>query len=226
MTIRHQTSDVRLQQSGFTFVELVIAATILAILTVGIATHLRGGVVVWRRATQVTEALQRQRVALERLERDLANAIVYDVRADDDVYGPQEGALPWPQFTGDVLGWYTVAPPGRDAGGVRHVTYTCAEVEGVTGLWRTAQTLGAARRRQSAPAPQLLLPGCETLRAQFGYQPAEGGIELEWLARWDDPLTLPRLMEVSLDLDSGATLTRVLSAGSGVLPPVETGAGP
>src|SRR3989338_7112977 len=76
---------------GFTLVELLIAATMMSVLFIGLGGHLRGGIEVWRQTTQRVDALQRQRVTLDRLERDLANGIVYDAR--DEAYGVEEGEL-------------------------------------------------------------------------------------------------------------------------------------
>ena len=81
---------------GFTLVELLIAATMMSVLFIGLGSHLRGGIAVWRQTTQRVDALQRERVALDRLERDLANSVIYDQR--DTAYGVEEGKLPPPQF--------------------------------------------------------------------------------------------------------------------------------
>ena len=39
------------RQAAFTLVELLIAATMMSILVVGLSAHLRGGLTVWRRVT-------------------------------------------------------------------------------------------------------------------------------------------------------------------------------
>ena len=68
----------RSTRAGLTFVELLMAATIFAILAVGFSAHLRGGVLAWRRATSTLERLQEIRVVYDRLGSDLTNAIVFD----------------------------------------------------------------------------------------------------------------------------------------------------
>jgi type II secretory pathway pseudopilin PulG len=211
----------RLQQTGFTFVELLIAATMMSILFVGLATHLRGGLSVWHHATETVDALQRQRVALDRFERDLANAIVYDDR--ETSYGADEGELPWPQFGQTKLGWFTVLrttkqhPPA-----VRFVTYTCEQVGDTQGLWRTSQSVGEARATRQ-PTPELLLPGCEGLSARYAYLPSAGRLStqaesIEWHDEWaDSEKALPRLVEVSIQLGSGGRVTRVFAIPAGAL---------
>lgn len=213
------------RRSAFTFVELLIASTMIAVLFVGLGAHLRGGLTVWQRTTAMGEALQRQRVASDRLERDLANALVFDARKD--AYGGTTGQLPLPVFGDTTLSFFTVSPMGASGSpAIRFVTYACGEHGGTTGLWRTSQSVGAARARSPEPMPELLLPDCDALAFQYAYLPApEAGQpgrqplrELEWKSAWpddaDEPLRLPRLVEVSIEV-AGRQARRVCALPSG-----------
>ena len=201
--------------SGFTFVELLIAATMISVLIVGLAAHLRGGIIVWQRATQTTETLQRQRVALGRLERELASAIVYDER--DAVYGPEEGKLPWPEFGAHELQWFTVVPSTKKLPTVQFITYECKQVGETSGLWRTSQSIGEARAKTPQPTPELVLAGCEALNVRYAYLPSEQSKPLEWHEDWKDAYKeLPRLVSAAVVLPSG-TLQHVFSIPVGVL---------
>ena len=198
--------------------ELLIAATMISVLFVGLGTHLRGGLTVWQRTTATTDALQRQRVTFDRLERDLANAIVYDARAAS--YGDVKGQLPKPQFEAAALGVYTVS--AQPFPSVRFVTYACERVNGTPGLWRTSQSVGEARARIPQPTPDLVLPDCESMSFRYAYvlpkEAARAG--LEWKAQWPDSpgdaLKLPRLIEATLRV-SGSQIRRVCAIPSGVL---------
>ena len=210
-----------LRSEGFTLVELLIAATMMAVLFVGLGAHLRGGITVWRRATASEQTLQRRRVALDRLGRELADALIYDGRRD--TYEP-DGRLAAPQFSAAQLRWFTLAPTGRrQPAAVRFVTYACERHDGVKGLWRTSQSVDAWRSRQPA-APELLLTGCDQLTIRYAIQrlpdqPASDGDPVAWRATWDDSITtLPRLLAVSLKLDTGEDLTRVFAIPAGKLP--------
>ena len=206
---------------GFTLVELLIASTMIAVLFVGLGTHLRGGLTVWQRATYIGQMLQRRRVAFDRLERELANAIVYDARQGS--YGPDEGQLPWPQFGETSVQFFTVAPASsRQPATVRFVTYACGRVDGTEGLWRTSQSAGASRARNAVPAPTLVVSGCESLSFRYAYraESQEKSGTIEWRPDWPDdpnePLKQPRLIEVSLDV-SGRRAQRVVALTTGVL---------
>ncbi len=182
---------------GFTFVELLIAATMIAILIVGLASHLRGGIRVWQRATETTETIQRQRVALDQLERELAGAIVFDSR--DTAYGTEEGRLPAPAFGPHELRWFTVSPSATSGiGSVRYVTYTCGSIDDTAGLWRTSQSVREARLPSTPATPELVLPGCLELTLHYAYLPSDSAKPLEWYPEWNDAYKeLPRLISAS-----------------------------
>ena len=202
--------------TGFTFVELLIAAAMMSMLFVGLGAHLRGGLMVWQQVTLRGEAVQRQRALFDRLDRDLANAFIYDDRQES--YGEEFGRLPAPQFGEDALALFSIEriPGGPPA--VRLVTYRCEERDGTMGLWRTSQSLGAARAKLE-PAAELLLRGCSALWLQYAQRRdnSEGGLEWGPLA---DPgaLVLPRLIRVSLELGGGESMERVCAVPVGTLP--------
>ena len=205
-----------LRWTGFTFVELLIAAAMMSMLFVGLGAHLRGGLMVWHQATERGEALQRQRSVFDRLERDLANTFVYDSR--DDAYGADPGKLPSPRFGEDALTLFTVEHRSSSLPAVRVVTYRCEERGGAPGLWRTSQSIGEARAKLE-PAADLLLDGCSALSLRYAQSGSGDPGTLEWgpLAA-PETLVPPRLIEVSLELSSGARLQRVCVVPAGMLP--------
>ena len=215
-------SDVP-RRAGFTLVELLVAATMMAVLFVGLGAHLHGGIVVWRRATQMQERLQQRRLALDRLALDLANAFWYDdtQRASDAPY------LPRP-FEHHKLQWYTVTHTGAQSPDrVRFVTYNCGPIDGVSGLWRTSQSLDKLQAQPpQPPTAQRLLPDCERLVAQYAYRPpsADSVEPIIWNDEWDEARVknLPRLLNVSLQPASGVALSRRFTIPAGVFiePPV------
>jgi len=184
---------------GLTLVELLIAATMMSILFLGLTTHLRGGITVWQRVTQTGEAIQRQRIAWDWLERDLANAYPYtEARQEPD-------KLPDVQFSSNRLAFVTIQPARHesDHSTVRYVTYECVEHQGIQGLWRTSQTIGEARAKREA-LPVLLWTGCDSFTIQYAYLPAQPGGEpkpLEWNTECKQKLNekLPHLLKISLN---------------------------
>jgi len=204
---------------GFTLVELLIAATMMSVLFIGLGGHLRGGITVWRETTQRVDGLQRERVALDRFERDLANGIVYDAR--EEAYSTtEEGKPPPPQFTTSSLAWYSVFS-ATPLPAVKFVTYACESRDSVAGFWRTSQSLSEARTH-SEPVHELLLPDCEALKVRYAYLlPPDVAEAFEWRDQWlfEKELELPRLIEVTVRLASKRTVTRVMAIPQGSLKP-------
>ena len=209
------------RRTAFTLVELLIAATMMAILMAGLSAHLRGGMMVWRRATHTSEALQRRRVGLEQLERDLANAMRYYDQPGG--YGEAVGQAPPPRFEASLAGWYTVLG-GTDTRlpMVQYVRYECGDRDGAQGLWRVTQTVGQARLQQDGTA-ELLIPGCAAMALRYASEapPEQAGV-LSWSSVWNDPeASLPRLIELTLHLADGAQITRLVTIPIGVVPRVK-----
>lgn len=196
--------------AGFTFVELLIAATMMSILFVGLGTHLRGGVLVWRRTTDTAESLQQQRMAWGQLERDLANAILYEGQGDLEDLA---------QFGEAELRWFTVRPStSQQFGEIAFVTYGCASVDDAQGLWRTSQSISELLAGTEV-TPEQLVPSCEALSFQYAYLPVEDGVGLEWSGRWEYPEALPRLVAASAEFKPGQERREVFWIPSGVLQP-------
>ncbi len=209
----------------------------ISVLFVGLASHLRGGVVVWQHATETVEAVQRRSAAWDRLAKDLANAVVYDDR--EAAYGQGETPLPRPQFDGAHLAFFAVQRPAPgEPPSVRFVTYQCGRLDepGGTWLWRTSQSVGEARVNKRPPSPEPLLANCQQLSVAYAYLPssADGALgsgPLEWRGEWhESSQQLPRLLEVSLTLTSAKTnqpeagdqeRRRLLSVPSGILIPFQ-----
>lgn len=203
---------VRPRASGFTFVELLVAATMMSILWLGLSSHLRGGFIVWQQTTRRTEALQRERVAFERLERDLVNAFIYDPSG-------QLADVPALAAGSGRLSWTTLEPAGRgQPERVRVVGYECRAQDGQQGLWRSSQSVSEVRAQQAA-VPALLLPGCEELTVRFAYQPDGQAGTLRWETDWHRMTdALPGLVEVGVR--TGAhTGQRVLRVPAGIVEP-------
>lgn len=212
----------RLRRCGFTFIELLIASTMMAILFIGLGTYLRGGITVWRRATETSAALQEQRVGFERLERDLANAFIYNPAEP-----PTDPTAP--EFTADHVRWCTIQPSmGGQPARVQIVRYACTSVDGTPGLWRTVQPIAGG----VSAKPELMLAGCAGLNMSYAYLPDAETQPMEWQPEWKsekDQLQLPKLIRIELRLraDSGAerSLARSVIIPSGALKKFPSGAG-
>ena len=194
---------------GFTFIELIIAATIMSVLFVGLGTHLQGGVRVWRRVTGETETLRERHFALDQFRRELVNAIAYD---------PREEAVVAPYFGHTELRWVTVRPTtAARPGAVEYVTYRCAEQDGVQGLWRTGQAIGDVMARQ-AGTPVLLAAGCAELAVEYAYAASGTAGALQWRDTWTSTKEIPRLVALEGRFEPGRPFRELVWIPTGTLP--------
>jgi len=215
-TINNRQSNI-VNSIGFTLVELLIAATMMSILMIGLGSHLRGGLLVWRRTTESAEFLQRQRVALDRMARDLANAVAYqDVREDVP--------LPPASIATDSFQWVAAHQALAGVDSVRWVTYSCGPGEDPQGLWRTSRPLGGVRGGLEVSG-ELLLPGCVDLAIRYAYTAVEGSGTLEWRDEWLFPDEFPQAVEVTVRFESGREIRRVMAIPIGVLKSVQQAEG-
>lgn len=205
--IRREKRNVPL---GFTFVELMIAATMFSVLFIGLGSHLRGGLTVWQQTTRTVEVLQRQEAALDRLEHDLAHVVRYGD-------GREDVPLPPPVFDAGQLRFVTIEAAGSQRPTLRLVTYECRTQDGSPALVRTSQRLGEARAGLE-PSPQRLLDDCEALGLRYAYGPEVEGEPLAWGEQWLFPEEVPRLVEATLQLASGGAPQRVMAIPQGSLP--------
>ena len=198
---RYQGSR-RCCRGGLTFVELLLAVTMVAILFVGLGTHLRGGIVVWQRVTQSTQARQGVRMAIERMNRDLTGAFIFDDHPE--AYATQtEWALAPAELNNDSIAVYTAASRQWDEpSSVRRVSYWCGRVGEQTGLWRSSWSVAQVRAKKG-PDPELILADCEGLSLKYAYlrsdDPDRQSEPVEWHTAWQEtPKFLPRLIDVTL----------------------------
>ena len=212
-----------------TFVELLLAATMIAVLMVGFAAHLHGGVLAWRRAVAITEDVQRTRVALDQLGRDLSNAFDFDPAADQSTLQPPL------VIEASRLTFFSVR--STDAAGAPTAEPLVVTYELSNGkLVRLARGLREARAIAKGNAletaqPSVVLDGVNAWSIWFAYKPQDPTKgDLEWKPSWDYPNELPRLCEITITLKRGPKAAEAIRhtfvLPSGVLKAVPTGATP
>jgi len=193
-------------RAGLTFVELLIAATIFAILGVGLSSHLRAAMVVWRRTNDAADQSQRVRILLRRMGQDLANATVINPQPHADIHDV-------PHFGSAQLEFITVVP-GRDGqpqfARVQHVVYEVVpELSAIDaaahgpGLIRRAQSYAALRAGETMQSKttqtSVMLPGVpmsEGFELRYAYRSAEPRGWVFDRKPWSASDHVPRLVEV------------------------------
>lgn len=168
---------------GFTLVELLVSLSIFAVAAAALASAFSSGLTVWRRARRETSLRQAARATLERVGRDLRNALPVPGAA----FEGSDGAM--------TFYFYRPAPPlsSVDRSGIYRVTYRPAE-----GAWeRVESPVRPAEPVEEFPDPSPL-PG--SAHFSYAYAPSELDGALQWRSRWAPKEGLPAAVRVDLRL--------------------------
>ena len=215
--------------NGLTFVELLIAAMMFALLSVGLSYQLRGGITVWRRSQASTEQTQQVRMLLYTLARDCRNAILIDPAA----------ARPKPEFLPERLSLTTIEPAPTGVAGTPALVYVTYRIDGsgqANTLVRHSQPYDLAAAGDSGEERTMaLLSGIREFRLRYAHArptASEGDPKWVWKERWqaDEPWQaedgMPRFIELALTQAASpdravepVTLSLILDLPTGTLKP-------
>jgi MSHA biogenesis protein MshO len=81
----HALNNIRFKNSGFTLMELIIVIIIMGVMSVGIAGFIKLSTQTYLNVTERDELLANARFAVERLNREVRNALPNSIRTDNNV---------------------------------------------------------------------------------------------------------------------------------------------
>ncbi len=198
------------RQSGFTLLELLIALSVFAILSVMAYRGLAAVAEAKNRVEARSERLAALQLALGILERDLEQAIGRSVR---DEYGEARPALEGSTLGPELLrltraGWRN--PSGAPRSTLQRVAYQFRDRTLIRRHWRVLD-----RAQDSPPLERALLQRVHNVEVRFLDH------RLQWQGAWPpDPRAdlglLPRAVEITVELDDLGAIRRLFR-----LPPGE-----
>ncbi|MBI4355518.1 MAG: prepilin-type N-terminal cleavage/methylation domain-containing protein [Candidatus Omnitrophica bacterium] len=187
---------------GLTFVELLVAVTIFAILGAGVVAMFAGGVRTWRTIHRVSDANQRRRAALYQLTEDWRNAVWV--------------ANTEPVFTEDELRFVTrAADPTRATRhrlGMVWVRYRLEEQRGTQALRREQAPFLPGVKEPKATYATTILERVKAWQVSYATLSADVEPTVSWAETWDAP-ELPRGVRIEVTAATAQgdeTLTQVL----------------
>jgi general secretion pathway protein J len=183
---------------GFTLVELLVALTLLGLISVLLFGGLRFGARAWDAGESRLAALGEVEAVQTLLRRQLAQITVpRQVRTEDGRS---------PMFAGSAGSLRYVAPlPARTGLGGLYVfdLDTGGAGEGLSLAWRVHRPdVPLAERNQELAGERLLLPGAAAVRFSYygRHRPEE---PLAWRDDWDAASTMPLLIRVEVSFPAG-----------------------
>jgi len=179
----NKRSRLLLKHNGFTFVELLIALTIFAIVASGIYATLHTGFKIWSRGNVYISRNQSMRVFFDVLSSELVNAILYEPIGHTYLSGEVSFPAIIDVSTGNLIETELVS-----------ISYLFNSGEGV--ITRRCATLENGFDHAEAEE-YILLDDVESCHFSYCLEPAAEGEEYEWSEDWDEEY-LPRAIKINL----------------------------
>ncbi|MBN2097661.1 MAG: prepilin-type N-terminal cleavage/methylation domain-containing protein [Candidatus Omnitrophica bacterium] len=176
------------KNTGLTFVELMLAASIFAVLAVAVYSAFSTGISAWRSAQQAQNLLQDLRLSLDQISRDLENAVLY--------YPEEEGKI---NFVGEPnsISFYSLVDNFRSQlvyPELKKITYS---LDGeVLKRWEQSLAQALQETQEEDSFDQMLT---QVAGLEFFYRYGQED-ELNWQQSWNAQQSIPQGAQIKLTL--------------------------
>ncbi len=201
---------VRLR-AGFTLLELILSIAILSAVLVTIYSTLSMGSRAWEKGERDIEKVQRMRVVMDLLSREIKTAYPYKVTPSE-----LDAHKEFYAFDGkkDSLSFVSCVPLHGGSGKLSWLTFWVEEGQGLVVVERDALRSDIFKERETIDKDQMVVLDANATDIRFEYYRAEEGDtdeaaeeETAWEEKWDaeEEEELPRAVSVSVTfLDKAA----------------------
>lgn len=182
-----------------TFLELMLTLTIFAVVAITVYSTFGTGLSAWRKAQKTQQLYQDVRLGLNRIARDLENAVLYS----------QEPKFP--NFTGtkseisfySLVDTYRAIPQHPE---LRKITYSLDESTQI--LQRLEQNLPLPEEGEEieAEAQEALAEKIAALKFFYCYEDKDDDESYKWLDTWNNAEEVPQGVKIELALEEAGEL--------------------
>jgi len=194
-----------LPEKGFTLLELILSIGILSIVLVTIYATLSMGSRTWEKGERDIEKIQRERVVMNLLSREIKSAFPYKVTPSE-----LDDHKEFYAFDGkeDSISFVSGVPLRGERGGLSWLTFLVEEDLGLVVIERDALRADIFEERDSLNKDDMEVLDQRVREIQFEYYQrksgkTEGEGEGEWEEKWDAEKegTLPHAVKVTLTIE-------------------------
>ena len=195
-------------QRGFTLLELILSIGILSIVLVTIYATLSMGSRTWEKGERDIEKIQRERVVMNLLNREIKSAFPYKVTPSE-----LDDHKEFYAFDGkkDSISFVSGVPLRGERGGLSWLTFWVEEDLGLVVIERDALRADIFEERDSLDKDDMEVLDPRVTEIQFEYYQRESGKtegegEGEWEEKWDAEKegVLPHAVKVMLTIEDDA----------------------
>lgn len=181
----------RLRIQGFTFIELMIAVSIFAVVSVAIYATFNSGLSAWKKAEQSQNICQDVRLALEKMALDLENAVIY---SPDPEFSNFEGKNNKISFYSLKEVFQTI-PSHLE---LRKITY--ALDESTQTLQRWEENFAQSAQETTVQEPEDFATQIKTLAFSYCYEDEGSDPLYQWKDEWDAVKEIPQGVKIELEV--------------------------
>lgn len=163
---------------AFTLMELLIAASIFAVIAVTLYSVFSGGIRVYRRQEKVFKYSHNVSLALDKIATELRNAINYSTPAQEAPPAEETRRL---RFTGDDRNLSFITAKGNDIVKVDYFFVSTTDRKGVLKKKVSYQKEGFDEARRPE---MVMIEGLEGLLFEYAYKEADKDAPPEWRGQW------------------------------------------
>lgn len=179
-----------LSRTGFTFVELILAASIFAIVAVAIYSTFGTGISAWKKTQKAQNVYQDIRLALDKMAQDLESAVLYKDEPDFSNFAGMNNQVSFYTLV-DVFREMPIHPE------LRKITYS---LDGNT-LRRLEQTFAESVQEEQTQESEEIAGQISKLNFFYYYEVAD---DEPWMEAWDSAQSIPRGVKIDLELNGEA----------------------
>ena len=192
-------------QKGFTLLELILSISILSLVLVTIYGTLSMGSRTWEKGERDIEKIQRERVVMNLLAREIKSIFPYKVTPSE-----LDTHKEFYAFEGkkDSISFVSAAPLKGEKGGLSWLTFWVEDDEGLVVVERDALRTDIFKERESIDKDEMEVLDQQVTAIRFDYYKlksgkTEGEGEGEWEEKWDAEKegTLPNAVRVELTFE-------------------------
>lgn len=192
-------------QKGFTLLELILSISILSLVLVTIYGTLSMGARTWEKGERDIEKIQRERVVMNLLAREIKSIFPYKVTPSE-----LDTHKEFYAFEGkkDSISFVSAVPLKGEKGGLSWLTFWVEDDEGLVVVERDALRTDIFKERESFDKDEMEVLDQQVTAIRFDYYKlksgkTEGEGEGEWEEKWDAEKegTLPNAVRVELTFE-------------------------
>lgn len=191
-------------QRGFTLLELILSIAILSAVLVTIYATLSMGSRTWEKGERDIEKVQRMRVVMDLLSREIKAAYPYKVTPTELDTHKEFYAFDGKE---DYLSFVSCIPLYGGSGRLSWLTFWVEEGAGLVVVERDALRSDILKQREAMDKDEMMVLDANVTAIRFAYYSAEGGDrettseeEADWVEKWDaeEEGSLPQAVSVTV----------------------------